>query len=103
MEKIIEQLLPVLVQIVLLFFTSLITWFFARAKSKRQLKAQDIDNEIKSAKYYQGLVDDMSSRLDKAIKELMELEARHRELMAVNMELVRELQKYKQLNGKEKK
>ncbi len=91
-----QLLIPVLVT----FFTALITWGFARAKNKRDLKAQDIENETKAAKYYQGLLDDMSVRLDKAITELMESEERHRTLMEVNRQLVVELQKFKQLNGK---
>ena len=37
-----------------------------------------------------------------AIEELMQLEQRHRKLMQVNRELVSELQKFKQLNGKSK-
>lgn len=85
-----------------MFSTAFVTWLFARAKNKRKLKAQDIDNEIKSSQYYKALLDDMSQRLENAIAELMELEERHRHLMAVNTELIRELQKYKQLNGKER-
>ncbi|MDB0603184.1 hypothetical protein PL373_19035 [Tenacibaculum maritimum] len=61
----------------------------------------ELDNEIKSATYYKGLLDDMSARLEKAIEELMQLEKRHSNLMKVNMELVQELQKFKQLNGKQ--
>jgi rubrerythrin len=90
----------IVVPVLLTFFTALITWFFARAKNKRDLRSQDIENEIKSAKYYQGLLDDMSKRLDKAIEELMASEERHTNLMAVNRNLVVELQKFKQLNGK---
>ena len=82
------------------FFTALITWFFARKKNNQELKSMELDNEIKSASYYKGLLDDMSKRLDKAIEELMESEERHRKLMQINRELVSELQKFKQLNGK---
>ncbi|MDB4157966.1 hypothetical protein N9609_00595 [bacterium] len=84
------------------FFTALITWFFARRKNQQQLKSMELDNEIKSAGYYKDLLDDMSVRLDKAIQELMNLEERHRKLMKINRELVSELQKFKQLNGKTK-
>lgn len=90
----------VIFPIILSFFTALITWFFTQSKSKRDLKAMDIANETKAAKYYQGLLDDMSARLDKAITELMESEERHRTLMDLNRQLVVELQKFKQLNGK---
>ncbi|MDB0610446.1 hypothetical protein PL371_00860 [Tenacibaculum maritimum] len=93
-----EQLvIPVLVT----FFTALITWLFAKRKNKQVLKSMELDNEIKSATYYKGLLDDMSARLEKAIEELMQLEKRHSNLMKVNMELVQELQKFKQLNGKQ--
>jgi hypothetical protein len=100
--------------VLLAFFSALIAWFFARESSKHKIKAMAIendklklsvegnrlDNEIKSAKYYQDLLDDMSTRLEKAIVELMASEERHRSLMEVNRELVTEIQKFKQLNGK---
>ncbi len=84
----------------LTFFTALITWLFARKKNSQELQSMKLDNEIKSAKYYQDLLDDMSKRLDKAISELMLSEERHRKLMEINRELVDQLQKFKQLNGK---
>lgn len=82
------------------FFGALIGWFFARKKNQQELESMKLDNEIKSAKYYQDLLDDMSNRLEKAIKQLAESEERHRQLMEVNRKLVDELQKFKQLNGK---
>lgn len=88
--------------VLLSFFSALIAWFFARRKNQQQLKSMELDNEIKSAAYYKNLLDDMSSRLDKAIEELMSLEERHRKLMQINRKLVLELQKFKQLNGKGK-
>lgn len=98
----------------LAFFASLITWLFARESNKHKiaalalendnlkitLESNKLDNEIKSAKYYQDLLDDLYKRLDKTIEELDKSEERHRNLMAVNRELVNELQKFKQLNGK---
>lgn len=98
----------------LAFFAALITWLFAREANKHKiaalgiendnlkitLESNKLDNEIKSAKYYQDLLDDMSKRLDKAIVELMNSEERHRKLMEINRELVDQLQKFKQLNGK---
>ena len=106
----------ILVPVAITFFTAIITWLFARKVKNQELKAMQVelsslkvklessklDNEIKSAKYYQGLLDDMSIRLDNAIEELMQSESRHRKLMDVNRELVEELQKFKQLNGKQK-
>ena len=85
------------------FITALIAWFFARNKNKQELKAMKTDGEIKASKYYQGLLDDFSMRLEKTMDELMKLEERHRNLMAVNNTLVAELQKFKQLNGKQGK
>jgi lipopolysaccharide biosynthesis regulator YciM len=96
------------------FLTALTTWFFTRKKNKLELSATQTDNQIKASKYYQGLLDDMSKRLDKAIDELMKSEDRNAELMesnraltksnielmAINRELITELQKFKQLNGK---
>lgn len=93
-----QFVIPILVT----FFTALITWIFARRKNQQELKSMELDNEIKSASYYKDLLDDMSKRLDKAIEELMILEERHRKLMTINRELVDELQKFKQLNGKVK-
>lgn len=84
------------------FLTATIAWFFARKKGKAELISMKTDNEIKASKYYQGLLDDMALRLDKAINELMASEERHAKLMEVNRKLVAELQKFKQLNGKGK-
>lgn len=89
-----------LTSVLIPFFTALIAWFFARKKGKAELVSMKTDNEIKASKYYQGLLDDMSKRLDNAINELMKSEERHRRLMQVNRLLVDELQKFKQLNGK---
>lgn len=100
--------------VLLSFFAAVITWLFARESNKHKiaalaiendnlkisLESNKLDNEIKSAKYYQDLLDDLYQRLDKTIAELNKSEERHRNLMAVNRELVNELQKFKQLNGK---
>ena len=91
---------PVILNAITVSVTAVVTWLFSRQKSKRDLKALDTENEIKASKYYQGLLDDLSNRLDKAITELMALEERHSKLMEINRELVSELQKFKQLNGK---
>ena len=121
MNLITETLLSPIAQIIVLFFTSLITWFFSRSKYKKDLRSQDIDNEIKSANYYKGLLDDVTNRLKRAVEELVKLEGRflelmkanrelqltnielrdtNRELLETNRELLGELRKYKQLNGK---
>lgn len=107
--------------VVIGFFSALTAWFFARKTKAQELRSKEVeieslkvqleskllDNEIKSATYYQGLLDDMSKRLDKAIEELMASEERHRKLMDINRRLVEtneylvnEIKKFKQLNGK---
>ncbi len=105
-----QQLSPYIIPLL----TAVIAWVGSREKTKRELKSKDLDNEIKSAEYYQGLLDDMSARLATAVKELMALEDRYRELLKTNAELVDEMKKYqisndelieelrkfKQLNGK---
>ena len=79
------------------FLTGLITWLFARGKIKEQIRTLRIENQEKSAKYYQGLVDDLAKRLDKALEELHLLDIKYRELLRINQELIEELRKYKQL------
>lgn len=112
MSIMLQEISPFLIPVI----TALIAWLGSREKTKRDLKSKDLDNEIKSAEYYQGLLDDMSSRLTTAVKELMLLEDRHREVLKINAELIdqiktyqqtnedliEELRKFKQLNGKTK-
>ncbi|MGV8814750.1 MAG: hypothetical protein ACOH2D_11640 [Gelidibacter sp.] len=107
-----QELSPYLIPLV----TALIAWFGSRAKTKRELKSMELDNEIKTSSYYQGVLDDMSMRLAQAVKEIMALEDRYRQLMVMNSELliemkklkdsnsdlIEEIRKFKQLNGKEK-
>ncbi|MBK5213630.1 MAG: hypothetical protein JJE55_08230 [Flavobacteriaceae bacterium] len=103
-----ELLISPVFQILSIIVTGAVAWFFGgKATKNRELKSSDLDNEIKSATYYKGLLDDMAQRLDKAINELMQLETRVLELMKTNRELIdknnillEELQKFKQLNGK---
>ncbi len=49
------------------FFAALITWLFARPKEKVEIKSIDIDNEVKSASFYQNLLDDSKKRLDECL------------------------------------
>jgi Na+/phosphate symporter len=98
LEIINNELIPAAIDVLMMLCTALTTWLFARAKNKRQLRAKDIDNEIKSADYYKRLLDDMSLRLDNAIQELMELEEKHRQLMVENRKLIEQLQEKKDCN-----
>ena len=96
------------------FFAALSTWFFSR-------KSIAIDNQIKSASFYQNLLDDADKRINKCLEiienlnqkvaerdkiieiqdlEHKELQKIHKELMLSNESLISEIRKYKQLNGK---
>jgi uncharacterized protein (DUF3084 family) len=114
--------------IVLAFFTGFIGWLFGRKKENVQVKSIDIDNEIKSAAWYQNLLDDAAKRLNEAIKAIEERDKRIRErdekieILIAEIEkrdkiirerdekteqlideiekLTEQLRKYKQLNGK---
>lgn len=93
-------LLPVIAS----FLTALTTWGFAKGKTKQQIRALQIENDEKSAKYYQGLVDDFAIRLKDALNRLKEMDEKysrllndHQELIKINQEVISELRKYKQL------
>lgn len=75
------------------FFAALITWFFSR-------KSTEIDNEIKSADFYRGLLDDATRRLNQAIDTITAQDIKIKSLMIEIETLTIEIRKYKQLNGK---
>jgi hypothetical protein len=83
------------------FFASLITWLFSMRKSLAQDRAAELDNAVTAVKYYRDLLDDITARLTAATETIKTMEIQHRELMVVNQQLVDELQKFKQLNGKQ--
>jgi peptidoglycan hydrolase CwlO-like protein len=101
--------------------TAFITWFFTRKKARQEVKSSEIDNDMKTADYYQKLLDDFDKRLKMALtdldratnairerdiqiddltKELRARDAKIDELMSDIKSLLDELKKYKQLNGK---
>lgn len=82
------------------FFAALITLFFSKRKSLAEDRAAELDNAVTAVKYYRDLLDDMATRLTAAYETIKTMEIQHRELMLVNQQLVDELQKFKQLNGK---
>jgi hypothetical protein len=82
------------------FISGLITWFFSRRKTLAEDRAAELDNAVTAVKYYRDLLDDMATRLTAAYDTIKSMEIQHRELMLVNQQLVDELQKFKQLNGK---
>lgn len=83
------------------FFASFITWLFSMRKSLALDRAAELDNAVNAVKYYRDLLDDITARLTSATETIKTMEIQHRELMVVNQQLVDELQKFKQLNGKQ--
>lgn len=90
------------------FGAGFITWLFARNRNTADTKSVLIDNEIKSATFYQNLLDDMSKRLEESIVAIEKRDVRIKDrddkiekLIDEIEKLTDELRKYKQLNGKE--
>lgn len=102
-------------------FSSLATWWAARRKTRAEVQMSELDNVEKSLKYYRDIVDDLGNKLREATselyktsnlhreaideltaakKEIINLEQRLEQLALQNKELINELRKYKQLNGK---
>jgi hypothetical protein len=96
------------------FFAALVTWFFSR-------KGIEIENEAKSALFYQNLLDDATKRINQCLEiienlntkvterdkiierqeiEKQQLQHHIKELMDSNESLINEMRKFKQLNGK---
>lgn len=82
------------------FFASMITWVFSKRKILAEDRAAELDNAVNAVRYYRELLDDITGRLTAATETIKTMERQHRELMLVNQQLVDELQKFKQLNGK---
>ena len=91
-----DCILPILTTLA----TALITWFFARRKNNADAKSAEIDNEVKSADFYRGLLDDATRRLNEAIDTINNQDLKIKSLMAEIELLTDELKKFKQLNGK---
>lgn len=83
------------------FFASFVTWLFSFRKNRAQDRAAELDNAVNAVRYYRELLDDITGRLTAATETIKTMERQHRELMLVNQQLVDELQKFKQLNGKQ--
>lgn len=101
-----QQLLLIIIPALI---TGIGTWLYNKTpKGMVEVKASVIETEIKSAGFYQNLLDDASRRLDAAI-----LAIEHRDLKIIERDakidqlieqvgiLTDELRKYKQLNGKQ--
>lgn len=91
-----DFILPILTTLA----TALITWFFARRKNDADAKSAEIDNEIKSADFFRGLLDEATRRLNEAIDTINKQDLKIKSLMVEIELLTDELKKFKQLNGK---
>jgi len=98
----------VLLNILLAFGTGAATWFFARRKNLAEARASEIDNAQSALKYYRDMLDDITSKykecvieLDNVRKIMRELEDKIDVLAGENRQLLEELKKFKQLNGKQ--
>lgn len=86
-------------------------WIKTKNQSKIEnanVKAAEIDTEIKASEFYKGLLDDLGNRLEVAIKAIEERDNKIKErdkkidMLLVEIEqLTDELRKFKQLNGKQ--
>jgi hypothetical protein len=93
-----------LLQYLGIFITAIISgfigWIFQRKKQNAELQSIEIDNAQKLLKYYTEMVNNLGGELAKAIKELNAAKQHNKELEIKIEELIEELKKYKQLNGK---
>ena len=67
-----------------------------------ELQTNELDNVDKAVKIYREMIEDLGAKYANAIEELKKANARIKDLEASVEELLAELKKYKQLNGKTK-
>ncbi|HFA9692592.1 cell wall anchor protein [Capnocytophaga sputigena] len=77
-------------------------WFFGRPKQQMELQTSELDNVDKAVKIYREMIEDLGTKYANAIEELKHANQRIKDLEASVEELLTELKKYKQLNGKAK-
>ena len=77
-------------------------WFFGRPKQRLELQSSELDNVDKAVKIYRDMIEDLGAKYANAIDELKKANQRIKDLEASVEELLTELKKYKQLNGKAK-
>ena len=65
-----------------------------------ELQTNELDNVDKAVKIYREMIEDLGAKYANAIEELKKANARIKDLEASVEELLAELKKYKQLNGK---
>ena len=77
-------------------------WFFGRPKQPMELQTSELDNVDKAVKIYREMIEDLGAKYANAIEELKRANQRIKDLEGSVEELLTELKKYKQLNGKTK-
>ena len=111
----------VLYPVIAAFLTGLGMKVLEWRKGKADNKSTEIDNEAKSATFYQNLLDDATKRINQCLEiidnlnikvterdkiiesqdvEKRQLQHHIKELMDSNESLINEIKKFKQLNGK---
>lgn len=65
-----------------------------------ELQTSELDNVDKAVKIYREMIEDLGAKYANAIDELKKANLRIKDLEASVEELLTELKKYKQLNGK---
>ena len=67
-----------------------------------ELQTSELDNVDKAVKIYREMIEDLGAKYANAIEELKRANQRIKDLEGSVEELLTELKKYKQLNGKAK-
>ena len=101
--------LDILIPAITSILTAVFTWYAARRKNVAEAQSDELDNVEKAVSIYREMIDDMAKRHIEVLgemkmlrQEIEELEKKVRGLIDENKELLEELKKYKQLNGKTK-
>lgn len=55
------------------FLTKLVDWIFNKRSVKADVKAKDIDNEVKLAEYYKTMLDDLNLRYEAKYNDIVSL------------------------------
>ena len=97
-----EILKEPLLAFISLFLSTLVGWLFGRRKQQAETQTTELDNVDKAVKIYREMIEDLGTKYANAIDELKKANQRIKDLEASVEELLTELKKYKQLNGKAK-
>ena len=102
MDWILEGIKEHIVSFIGMVLSGLAGWFFGRPKQQMELQTSELDNVDKAVKIYREMIEDLGTKYANAIEELKHANQRIKDLEASVEELLTELKKYKQLNGKTK-